>query len=156
MGKPSSHGSHIFGLDLLRGRNGSPLDLPTWNTQILTDRCSQNLMCTSDMFERSKNSEPGKPVSPSNILRANIIPYSSCARKHNNNSTLKRGLGVGNVSFIKDKSTHLDYVQPIPDVTYLGAMSALKPRLVVEYFALSFQLSCLMSILQSARFHTHH
>ena len=60
---------------------------------------------------------------------------------------LEWDLGVGDVSFIKDESAQLDYVQKIQDNCHLGAASALKGCVVIECFSPSLQLSSSNSIL---------
>lgn len=58
---------------------------------------------------------------------------------------LEWDLGVEDASFIKDESAHLDYVENIPYIGHLGAISALKASMVIECFV-SIQLSSSNSI----------
>ena len=53
---------------------------------------------------------------------------------------LESDLGVGDTSFIKDESAHLDYVEQIQDICHLDTILALRAYMVIEC-SLSFQLS---------------
>lgn len=58
---------------------------------------------------------------------------------------LEWDLGVGDASYVKDESTHLDSVLNTPEICHLDPISALKAYLVIECFV-SFQLSSSNSI----------